>query len=575
MKKLTGVVSSVVLTLGLWATPALAEEVTVTLPTFPVTLNGVVMDQNQSQYPCLVYKDITYVAMTYHDARLLGLQSGWNDSTGLAINKAALIADQETLKGNYQPYKAAEANGTSYQAILPTFAIQVNGTAIDNQTEEYPLLNFRDVTYFPLTWRFAVTEFGWKYTFDTENGLVITPTPTPTAVVDTNITGDGSIIAPSTEKSIIGQTVKTNTSAVNLRTGPGTTYEKVTLLPNTGTELTVLAEKDNWYQINTVDGVTAWVASWLVEKDEPSQGVLTQVAIQSLQPAADKTVLVLDHGQYNKVRVDSATATTLNLTLSNTTVASSLSNMNFPTGPLQALKATGSDNNTVKVNMDLKAGSYCVIQENEGALTVTVHARQGENESGLMGKTIVLDPGHGGNDVGAVGTILGVTDAAVGLGVAEKLKVMLEAQGANVVMTRTDNNTAVELYSRPALSNSLEADLFISIHADSTKPNAIPYGSKVFYYAGHEYMTLTAQKYIREELANAVQEGIAAATLRKSTVASNSYAVIRENNSPCLLVECGFLSNAEDEALLATEEYRQKLADGIFAGVSKYFNLYQ
>ena len=565
MKKLTSIFSSVALALGIWATPAVAEEVKVNLPSFPVTLNGVLMEQEQNEYPCLVYKDITYVAMTYYDARLLGLESNWQDATGLAIKKADFIADQSTLQGEYVPYFQEKANEITYQATLPEFAIQVNGTAIDNKTEEYPLLIFRDVTYFPLTWRFAHTEFGWDYNFDGEKGLVITPVPTP--VINTS---SPIISTAPTVKNVL----KTNTNLVNLRTGPGTNYDKVTQIANAGTYLTYLDVKDDWYKIRTSDGKIAWVASWLVDWETTSQGTFTTLGVTSVLPMTDKTQIVINHGQYNNVRINKASSDILDITLSNTTVGMSLNDMSFSTGPVYSMQATNNGNNDVRLVLALKPGSYCNLLENDGKLTINVYARQEESTYGLNGKVIMLDPGHGGADVGAIGSFLGVTDEEVGLGVALKLKALLEANGASVVMTRSAKETAVELYSRPAFANAIEPDLFISIHADSIKPNTVPYGAKIFYYAGDEHLSLKAQKYVRKELAAAVQEGIAAATLRKATVATNNYVVLRENNHPSILVECGFLSNPEDEALLATEEYRQKLAEGIYAGILNYFTMY-
>ena len=69
------------------------EQVTVTVPAFPVTLNGLTIEQTNNQYPSLVYKDITYVPMTYYDAQLLGLDSQWEAQSGLAIQKTAFVAE--------------------------------------------------------------------------------------------------------------------------------------------------------------------------------------------------------------------------------------------------------------------------------------------------------------------------------------------------------------------------------------------------------------------------------------------------------------------------------------------------
>ena len=144
-----------------------AKSVPVTLPTFDVTLNGTVVENNNRQYPLLVYNNITYVPMTYYDCRFLGLETAWNQKDGLGIIKS-------DLTGAYYDYKTAKKNNKRGTAQIASGKIKVNGKEINNASEKYPLLLYRDVTYFPLTWRFAVNEFGWKYQFDNKNGLVIT-----------------------------------------------------------------------------------------------------------------------------------------------------------------------------------------------------------------------------------------------------------------------------------------------------------------------------------------------------------------------------------------------------------------
>ncbi len=225
------------------------EQVTVTVPAFPVTLNGLTIEQTNNQYPSLVYKDITYVPMTYYDAQLLGLDSQWEAQSGLAIQKDGFVADQITAQQRYVPYKSATANAGSYTALRPSFAVTVNGKSIDNSKEEYPLLVFRDVTYFPLTWRFAVDEFGWNYTFDGKTGLNITPVPT-------TIVPDSSISTNQTAGAVAnGSTVTVSGSTVHLRSGAGTGYAIVGQVGK-GERLTVLGSGNDadgkvWYQVQT------------------------------------------------------------------------------------------------------------------------------------------------------------------------------------------------------------------------------------------------------------------------------------------------------------------------------------
>jgi hypothetical protein len=143
------------------------KTVPVKLPGFSVYFNDTKVDSWYRQYPLIVYKDITYFPMTYHDSRFLGIETRWQSETGLVIEKADITA---AFREDYRKNK----NFTSYTATVPTFPVTVNGKVIDNTQEKYPLLLFRDVTYFPLTWRFAVEEFGWEYSFDAGEGLKIT-----------------------------------------------------------------------------------------------------------------------------------------------------------------------------------------------------------------------------------------------------------------------------------------------------------------------------------------------------------------------------------------------------------------
>ena len=166
MKKLT---KTLLLTAALSAglsMPAMATNVQATLPSFPVTLNGTVIDNSYRQYPLLVYNNITYFPMTYYDCRFLGVETEWTQANGLKIEKS-------NLTGAYHQQNMQQKNSGKVTAQLATGKIAVNGKAIANSKEQYPLLVYRDVTYFPLTWRFAVDEFGWKYSYDNKNGLVI------------------------------------------------------------------------------------------------------------------------------------------------------------------------------------------------------------------------------------------------------------------------------------------------------------------------------------------------------------------------------------------------------------------
>ncbi|HWR28783.1 MAG TPA: hypothetical protein VN631_03030 [Negativicutes bacterium] len=142
-----------------------AESVSVSLPTFKITMNDVRIENSERLYPIILYKDITYVPMTYNDSRFLGLETKWSADTGLQVNKISVQTPYNPNKGYL--------NSNLESATLPDFKISVNGKDIDNNSETYPLLVFRDITYFPLTWRYMVDAFGWTSDYDPAKGLVI------------------------------------------------------------------------------------------------------------------------------------------------------------------------------------------------------------------------------------------------------------------------------------------------------------------------------------------------------------------------------------------------------------------
>ncbi|TCT14701.1 hypothetical protein EDC18_105183 [Natranaerovirga pectinivora] len=167
-KKLYVLVLLFILSLNLIPTQSIAAEknVKVQLPKFTVTLNGNVVENEYREYPLLVYKNITYFPMTWYDCRLLGLETKWSQNEGFEIYESKVTS-------SYVSYKTQLKNQDAYNATIPEFKIKINGKSINNAKEEYPFLVFRDVTYFPLTWKIAHDEFNWDYKWDNAEGLMI------------------------------------------------------------------------------------------------------------------------------------------------------------------------------------------------------------------------------------------------------------------------------------------------------------------------------------------------------------------------------------------------------------------
>lgn len=147
------------------------REVGVAIPRFKVTINKELINNIENKYPFILYKNITYVPLTWDYSNSLSLSTVW-DGSGLNIDKKEnfFTAVNQDLSGKNSLTK-------KYTAAIPDYEIVVNGKTINNSSEEYPILNFRNVTYFPLTWRFAVEEFGLLYHWSPEAGLTLATEP--------------------------------------------------------------------------------------------------------------------------------------------------------------------------------------------------------------------------------------------------------------------------------------------------------------------------------------------------------------------------------------------------------------
>ena len=190
--------------------------------------------------------------------------------------------------------------------------------------------------------------------------------------------------------------------------------------------------------------------------------------------------------------------------------------------------------------------------------------------SPARGHTIVLDPGHGGSDSGAVG-YTGIREKDVAFAVSLRTEGLLQRAGAEVIMTRTEDvdvshagsSAPQELQARVDVSlTHPEAELFLSVHCNSfTNPDA--HGMETYYYpktdADERFAAL-----LNEELA-------AAGGLHNRGVKYARFYVLRHTEIPASLVELGFLSNPDEEALLANADYQEKLAQALFHAIERYF----
>ena len=176
-----------VLLAGLSPAAAAAERLTASAASGPVTLNGCAVENRTAQYPLLLYSNITYFPMTYHLCRFLGLATDWDSDT------RTLSITQTGERGPYVPDTGHTGHSGRVSVTRVDYPVKVNGVSIDNSEADYPLFNYGGVTYFPLTFDYAVRAFGWDYQWDGEKGLRIDSSaskPLPDTAVDT---GNGEL----------------------------------------------------------------------------------------------------------------------------------------------------------------------------------------------------------------------------------------------------------------------------------------------------------------------------------------------------------------------------------------------
>ena len=198
----------------------------------------------------------------------------------------------------------------------------------------------------------------------------------------------------------------------------------------------------------------------------------------------------------------------------------------------------------------------------------------------VLNKVVYLDAGHGGYDPGA--SYFGISEKSLTLAIQSRVKAKLEAEGYQVVTTRT-SDTYVDLTDRSRAANASESDIFVSIHINASGSSAAQ-GIETYYYQPYaEYPSRINATYhanptrlsMSDTLANAIQSSLINATgAQNQGVKRQTFAVLRETTAPAVLLELGFLSNPQEAARLSTSAYQETLANAIVAGIKRYYSIY-
>ena len=238
-----------------------------------------------------------------------------------------------------------------------------------------------------------------------------------------------------------------------------------------------------------------------------------------------------------------------------------------PSGPVYRIRASQHDADTVRIVADLKHYVQYSVQRTGRHTLVALR------QPSLSGRTITVDPGHGGIDVGAISSQYGLLEKDVNLDISLKLRDLIAEADGGVHLTRNDDigigsSQRDGLMERVREASESESDIFVSVHNNSALvPGPTARGTETFFRSNDPRS---------RALAESVQSSVVSAlgTVDRGIIDNQTrgYYVLRYIDKPAILVEVAFLSNPDEEELLSHDWFRQRAAEGIFNGLLKYFH---
>jgi N-acetylmuramoyl-L-alanine amidase len=302
-----------------------------------------------------------------------------------------------------------------------------------------------------------------------------------------------------------------------------------------GDQLTIVSEQNNWCKVKLPNGSVGWVAGWYLDKSTS-----TPTPSTDSDQAETSSVTIL----YDTTNIRSGPST------SHDVIQRSKQGDTFTI--LEKIA------DWYKISLPNDKIGYVAGWIVSTTGSVPKVDRPGMNQY-LAGKTIVIDPGHGGRDSGAKG-VRGTFEKVLTLRTAKLLDEKLRAAGAKSVLTRSQD-VYVSLNNRVSFAHYYQADAFLSLHYDSTVyPSAK--GITTYYY----------NKQKDHSLGQSIQnELIKQTSLSNRGVKYGNYHILRQNKRPSVLLELGFLSNISEEAHVSTPQYQEQITTAIFNGLAYEF----
>lgn len=249
----------------------------------------------------------------------------------------------------------------------------------------------------------------------------------------------------------------------------------------------------------------------------------------------------------------------------NNAVTATVSNLNLRRGPGLTYGVTSKVAKNSRLTIIGEKDNWYHVRDSQNhfgwvASWLVDHPGNLKQATTLSEATIVLDPGHGGSDSGALSIDQKHDEKTYTLELAQRVAKLLRAKGAHVIMTRS-SDTSVSLADRPALANTNQANAFISFHFDSSPTNNLASGTTTYYY--HRKSSYALAEAINREMDDL--------PLTNRGIRFGNFEVIRDNSRPSLLLEMGYINTKKDFSDIRSAHYQQAVANNVVQGLSRYF----
>ncbi|MGE6629112.1 SH3 domain-containing protein [Bacillus sp. NPDC077027] len=429
-------------------------------------------------------------------------------STTPSSNQSQSISDSGTVTSTATDLRIRNGPGTSYQ-VIGTFPQGASANKLET-SGAWTKVSYKQAT-------------GW---------------------VHSDYISEGQSTAKASNASTAKRSGSVGVSNLNVRKTASHDAQVISSLSR-NTRISILREQNGWFEIQ-VGSSKGWVASHYIVSD--SSGQAANERSQSTTSSSVKKAYIVYGG--TNIRKSASTSAAIAERASKGA----------------AYSIVGTQGDWYEVALSNGGTGYVanwVVQTNKNNSEAPRPQQDRSSSAGtgsLQGKTIVLDPGHGGKDSGTIGAD-GAFEKSVTIKTANLLAGKLRASGANVYLTRSDD-TFISLQSRVATSHYRNADAFISIHYDSFIDPSVR-GSTAYYYHSTKDRGLASS--VHSEVAKRSQ-------IPDKGVMFGDYFVLRENQRPSLLYELGYLSNPQEEAIIYSSSYQERITEGMTEGLKQYFH---